>query len=47
MGRKIAYQLADNEALLRVAHMLSNAPIDIEYLYTDTGIFNLNTFEEC
>jgi len=43
-GRKISYSLIDEEALYCVAQMLLDAPIDVEYLYTDTNTFNLNTF---
>lgn len=44
-GRKITYNLADTEALISVGQMLCNAPIDLEYLILETGVFDLRTFE--
>jgi hypothetical protein len=44
-GIKINYVLEDWDALLAVAQILTNAPIDVDYLYLDDGVFNLHTFE--
>jgi hypothetical protein len=45
-GRKITYNLNDDqESIIAVAQTLVKAPIDIDYLYGDLGVFCLETFE--
>lgn len=46
-GRKINFELKDEDCLYHLAQQLLDAPIDLEYLDSDTRTFNLNTFEWC
>ena len=51
LGMEALYNLDDWDAVLNVAQMLSNAPIDLDYVYyedgTDIGVFSLQTFTRC
>lgn len=45
-GQRVNFNLNDDrEAIISVAEILLKAPIDVDYLYSDIGVFCLKTFE--
>lgn len=46
-GRRVTYALTSEEHIYTLAEILLKAPIDLEYLYSENRMFNLQTFTWC